>query len=149
MIYRILCIGKIKDGYYREAIAELEKNIHKMGNRLEIVEFPDLRIPDRMREENREAFLKKECSRMMEQIRPTDYVVALCIEGKELTTEQHGEYVRRAAENGYTTVTYVIGGSLGLPETLKKRSHLKLSFSRMTFPHQMMRMVLCEEIANL
>lgn len=149
MNYRILCIGKIKDGYYREAIAELKKSLHKRGNHLEIVEFPDLRIPERMREENREPFLEKECSALMEQIRSTDYVVALCIEGKELTTKQHGAYVRRAAENGYTTITYVIGGSLGLPEKLKRRSHLQFSFSKMTFPHQMMRMVLCEEIANL
>ena len=80
---------------------------------------------------------------------PKDYVIALCIEGKEITTNQHKEYVSKAVENGYECITYVIGGSLGLPEKIKNRANLKMSFSKMTFPHQMMRMVLCEEITRI
>ena len=73
----------------------------------------------------------------------------MCIEGKELTTKKHAEYIRKAKDEECRSVTYVIGGSLGLPEWIKKRANLRMSFSKMTFPHQMMRMVLCEEIANV
>ena len=86
---------------------------------------------------------------MIEKITNRDYVIALCIEGKEITTNQHKQYVEKALKDGCETVIYVIGGSLGLPKIIKKRANLKLSFSKMTFPHQMMRMILCEEIKNL
>ncbi len=149
MYTRILCVGKIKDSYYREIIAEICRKQKRIGNPLEIIEFPDQKIPDHLKENNRESFLQKECEKMWTKLTGKDYVIALCIEGKELTTDQHRKLVKQAMENGYDRITYIIGGSLGLPEQIKKRADLKLSFSRMTFPHQMMRMVLCEEIANL
>lgn len=149
MKYTILCIGKIKDVYYREEIKDILETIRRKGQELEIYEFPDEKIPDNLKEKNKEAFIEKECSRMFEKIMGRDYVIALCIEGKEITTKKHKEYVSRAIEDGFERIVYVIGGSLGLPETMKKRANLKLSFSKMTFPHQMMRMVLCEEINNI
>ena len=149
MNYRILCIGKIKDAFYREAIADLSRQINKGNNRLEILEFPDEKIPEHLKENQKEQFLEKECRKMAEKLTGRDYVIALCIEGKEITTKQHKEYVRQAMENGYERITYVIGGSLGLPQQIKERADIKLSFSKMTFPHQMMRMVLCEEIVNI
>ena len=96
-----------------------------------------------MKDKNKEPFLEKECERLEKKISQKDYVIALCIEGKEITTNQHREYVVKAIENGYESITYVIGGSLGLPNKIKNRANLKLSFSKMTFPHQRMRMVLC------
>ena len=149
MQFRILCIGKIKDSFYREEIAALCNQINRTKHSIEIMEFPDVKIPDQLKEQNKEAFLEKECSKLFEKIANRDYVIALCIEGKEITTKQHREYIQKAVDQEASTVTYIIGGSLGLPEYIKKRANLKLSFSKMTFPHQMMRMVLCEEISNL
>lgn len=149
MKYQIVCIGRMKDAYFRDIIAECQEQIKRSGSQLEIAEYPDLRIPDRLQGQEKERFLEKECARIMERIQVEDYMIALCIEGKELTTGQHRQYVRDAVQNGKQRITYVIGGSLGLPEKLKKRADLKFSFSRMTFPHQMMRMVLCEEIVRV
>lgn len=149
MKYQILCIGRIKDAYFRDIIEECQNQVKRSGSQLEIVEYPDLRIPDRLQRQEKERFLEKECARVMERIHADDCVIALCIEGKELTTGQHRQYVREAVQNGKQRITYVIGGSLGLPEKLKRRADLKLSFSRMTFPHQMMRMVLSEEIVRI
>lgn len=149
MKYRILCIGKIKDSYYRAEIADIQRRLVSTKNNLEILEFPDEKIPERVNEKQKKQILEKEGKHFLKRITNRDYVIALCIEGKELTTRQHSEAVKKACENGYESVTYLIGGSLGLSEELKKRSDMKLSFSRMTFPHQLMRMVLCEEIGNI
>lgn len=149
MNFRILCIGKIKDGFYKRQIDGLCADINAASHHIEITEFPDKRIPERMTDKGRETFLEDECGRLMQRISPRDFVIALCIEGKELGTKQHREYIDRALRDGFDTVTYVIGGSLGLPEQIKRRANLKMSFSKMTFPHQMMRMVLCEEIAGI
>lgn len=149
MTYSILCIGKIKDGFYRDEIRDISERIQKKGHRLEIFEFPDEKIPENLKEKNKEAFIEKECSRMFDKLTGKDYVIALCIEGREMTTKKHKAFVERAKEDGFERIVYVIGGSLGLPEKIKHRANLKLSFSRMTFPHQLMRMVLCEEINNL
>lgn len=149
MKYRILCIGKIKDTFFKEAISNICKKIQKGQNEIVIFEFSDEKIPEHMKERNKESFLEKECERLEKKISGKDYVIALCIEGKEITTNQHKNYVNQAKRNGYESITYVIGGSLGLPERIKKRANLRLSFSKMTFPHQLMRMVLCEEIAMI
>lgn len=149
MNYKILCIGKIKEEFYRKEILELCYNIEKQKNKIEILEFPDVKIPENLKEKNKETFLEKECERMYEKISNKDYVIALCIEGKEIGTKKHREYVRKAIDDGYDNIAYIIGGSLGLPKKIKNRANLKLSFSKMTFPHQMMRMILCEEISQM
>ncbi len=149
MKFQIMCIGRIKDAYFRDRIEECREQVRRMGSQLEIAEYPDQRIPDQLSGQAKERFLEKECARLMERIQTQDCVVALCVEGKEMTTAQHRQYVREAAQNGKQRIVYVIGGSLGLPEAIKKRADVKLSFSRMTFPHQMMRMVLCEEIVRI
>ena len=148
MNYKILCVGKIKEKYYKDEIEVLGKKIKGTGNRLEIIEIADVKIPDNLREERKEDFLQKECAPMVNKIGNRDYVIALCIEGKEMTSDKHREYVDKAAYMGKECITYVIGGSLGLPKWVKDRADLKLSFSKMTFPHQLMRMVLLEEIAG-
>lgn len=149
MKYRILCIGKLKDAFYKDAVSDICNQIKKQKKEIEIIEFPDEKIPEHLKEKNRELFLEKECERLVKKIAKKDYVVALCIEGKEITTSQHKKYIVKAMEAGYDSIVYVIGGSLGLSDRIKERANLKLSFSKMTFPHQMMRMVLCEEIANM
>lgn len=149
MIFAIMCIGKIKDVFYRDEITKYMDLIRKKGHKLEIYEFPDEKIPENLKDKNKEAFIEKECRRIVDKITGRDYVIALCIEGKEITTKKHKEYINYAKEEGFERIVYVIGGSLGLPNTMKQRANLKLSFSKMTFPHQMMRMVLCEEIYNI
>lgn len=149
MKYQILCVGKIKDGFYRDEIESLCNAIERRTDGIEILEFPDQKIPGNLRNQNIESFLEKECIKMSDKITPKDYVIALCIEGKEITTVQHGDYIKKAENEGYERITYIIGGSLGLPVVIKKRAGFKMSFSKMTFPHQMMRMVLCEEILNV
>lgn len=149
MKYQILCIGKLKDQFYKDAISDLCNQIKKQKREIEIIEFPDEKIPEHLKGKRKELFLEKECERLINKISKRDYVVALCIEGKEMTTNQHKKYIVKAMEAGYDSIVYVIGGSLGLPERVKERANLKLSFSKMTFPHQMMRMILCEEIANM
>lgn len=149
MKIRVLCIGKIKDEFYKSEILVLMNKIKQKGHVFEILEYPDEKIPDNLKENHRELFIEKECNRMNEKITSKDYVIALCIEGKEITTQKHRKLVFEAIEDGYEQIVYVIGGSLGLSEQIKKRANVKLSFSKMTFPHQMMRMVLCEEIYNV
>lgn len=146
MKFQILCVGKIKENFYRQQIAELRADLKKKGHIVNITEFPDGRIPERMPESKKESFLEKECGKMSEKILSKDYVIALCIEGKEFTTKQHRSYMEKAVDGGFETITYVIGGSLGLPESIKGRANLKMSFSKMTFPHQLMRVVLLQEI---
>lgn len=148
MIYTIFCVGKIKDSFYRDEIVNICNEIKKRGHTIEILEFSDEKIPDNLKEKHKEAFLEKECGRMYDKIEKKDFVIALCIEGKEITTKQHKFYIETAKDDGFERIVYVIGGSLGLPQKIKKRANLKMSFSKMTFPHQMIRMVLCEEIRN-
>lgn len=149
MKYKLLCVGKIKESFYRDEISSICSNIKKYGDELIIIEIPDIRIPDNLSDDKIERFLEKECEPMERKIEKTDYVVALCIEGKEITTDKHKELIKRQRDENKSAITYIIGGSLGLPQWVKKRADYKLSFSKMTFPHQLMRMVLCEELMKI
>ena len=99
MKYQILCVGKIKDSFYRDEIESLCDAIKRRTDGIEILEFPDQKIPENLREKNIEIFLEKECSKMYDKISAKDYVIALCIEGKEITTVQHRDYIKKAEEN--------------------------------------------------
>lgn len=149
MKIQIFCIGKVKDSYTQKQIYTICNSINKGKHHIEIIEFPDKKIPAHLKEDKIDAFVEKECEKINNKIGKKDFVIALCIEGKELTIKQHGDYVRKAIEEQYDCVSYIIGGSLGLPQSLKKRANLRLSFSKMTFPHQLMRMILCEEIETM
>lgn len=144
-----MCIGKIKDDFYKEQILNLCKEINRSKNHVEIMEFADEKIPDRINEKVKNLILEKEGKRILGRIGKRDYIISLCIEGKEITTKQHANIVMSAAESGYERITYLIGGSLGLSESVKRAANQSISFSKMTFPHQLMRMVLCEEIQNI
>lgn len=149
MKYKILCVGKIKEKFYRDEIEGLLGLIRKKGNVVDIIELQDLKIPDNMKSSSVEAFLEKECCHMFDKINGNDYVIALCVEGMEITTSKHRIIKDKAYDMGKESITYIIGGSLGLPEKIKKRADVKMSFSKLTFPHQLMRMVLLEEISHL
>ena len=126
----IVCVGKIKEGFYREAVAEYAKRLSRFVS-LSIRELPE----GRNIEEEAEGILRAcRC-----------YVIALCIEGGKLSSEGLAAELKRLYDRG-TEVTFVIGSSCGLSQRVKDRADLRLSFSDMTFPHQLMRVVLCEQI---
>ncbi len=141
----ILCVGKIKEKYFTDAVAEYIKRISRY-HKLEIVEVPDEKTPDGAGEALNAQIMAREGERILAKIKEGSYIAALAIEGKQLSSEQLAEKLETLALGGSSHVTFVIGGSLGLAEEVKKRADFLLSFSEMTFPHQLMRVVLLEQI---
>ena len=135
MKYKIACVGKIKEDYFTKLIDGYRKEINKRDS-LEICEVPDERIPQK----------NAEAARLKNVIAPEDYVIVLCINGKKMSTADLTEQVRKAEERDQRTVTFVIGGSLGLANDIMKLADYKMSVSDMTFPHQLMRVALTEQI---
>lgn len=145
MKIRILCVGKIKESYYRKAIEELKKKI-SVYTPLEIVEVTDEKTPDKASLLLEEKIKEIEGKRLLSHIRFDEYVFALCIEGDQLTTKKFRSKIRQLINQEKESVVFLIGGSLGLHEEVVKRANAKISFSSMTFPHQMMRVLLLEQI---
>lgn len=140
----IVCIGKIKEKFFAEACAEYCKRLSRFV-KMEIVELADEKIPDRASVKQEEQIKAREGASVLSHIAPNSFVVALCVEGKQLSSEQLAAKI--ADITMYNShITFVIGGSLGLDEQVKQRADLRLSFSLMTFPHQLMRVVLLEQI---
>ena len=144
----ILCIGKIKEKYFAQAIDEYAKRLQAFC-KLRIIELAEEKIrgnnpnPAQIAE-----VLQAEGKRIMQKISPSDYVIALCIEGKLRTSEELAGTLNTLAVTGRSTVDFVIGGSYGLSDEVKAAADEKLSMSRMTFPHTMARMILYEIASN-
>ena len=145
MKVQILCVGKIKEKFYREAIAEFEKRLSRYC-KLEITEVEDEQTPEEASEALREQIKDKEGARLLAKIKPEAYVVTLEILGKKMTSEGFSKFLDQASVKGKGQITFVIGGSLGLSQNVCSRSDQAISFSDMTFPHQLMRVILCEQI---
>ena len=141
----ILCVGKIKEKYFRDAIAEYEKRLGRYC-KLEIVEVADEKTPDKASEAEELQIKDKEGKRILEQIRDGAFVIALAINGNMLDSVELAERIDKLGIGGVSQLVFVIGGSLGLSEAVLSRADYKLSFSRMTFPHQLMRVILLEQI---
>lgn len=141
----VVCVGKIKEKFYKDAVAEYEKRLSKYC-RLEIVEVADEKTPEGTNTLQKEKILEKEAGRILEKIRDDALVCTLEISGKKLSSEGFAEWMQRLAVGGSSHITFVIGGSLGLHMSVRARSNFALSFSDMTFPHQLMRVILCEQI---
>lgn len=141
----VVCVGKIKEKFYRDAVAEYEKRLSKYC-RLEIVEVADEKTPEGISVLQEEKILEKEAGRILERIRDDALVCTLEISGKKQSSEGLAEWMRQLAVRGNSHITFVIGGSLGLHKSVRTRSNAALSFSDMTFPHQLMRVILCEQI---
>lgn len=135
---KIICVGQIKETYLKEAIKEYQKRLTKYTN-LEIIELKDLSYQD----DNK--VLKEEGENILKNIDSKDYVITLEIEGNSITSE---EFAKRIETIQITNpnITFIIGGSLGISEEVKERANYKLSFSKMTFPHQLFRVILLEQI---
>lgn len=141
----VLCVGKIKERYFTEGIKEYEKRLSRYC-KLEIIEVADEKTPDSASETEELIIKEKEAERMKKYIREDAYVIALAIEGKQLDSVELSEKIEKLGIGGTSHIIFLIGGSLGLDAELLKRADYLLSFSKMTFPHQMMRMILLEQI---
>lgn len=141
----VLCVGKIKEKYFTLGTEEYAKRLSRYC-KLEIIEVPDEKTPDNASENEELQIKAKEGDKLLRYIKDNAYVIALAIEGKMLTSEELSENMEQLGINGDSNVVFVIGGSLGLDKRILDRADYKLSFSKMTFPHQMMRMVLLEQV---
>lgn len=142
----IICIGKIKEKYFTDAIAEYSKRLSAFC-KFTITELAEEKIRSNTPNQSQiDEVILAEGKRIEQKISPSDYVVAMCIEGKMLSSEELSKKLDTVSLGGYSTVDFIIGGSYGLSDSVKNRADLKLSMSRMTFPHQMARMVLSEQI---
>ena len=141
----IITVGKIKEKYLKDAIAEYSKRLSKYC-KLEIVEVADEKTPDNASETMEDAIRSKEAERILRYVKEDAYIITLEIQGKQLSSEELAAKIEGLGLEGKSDVAFVIGGSLGLSQEVSRRADFKLSFSKLTFPHQMMRVVLLEQI---
>ncbi|NHN32240.1 23S rRNA (pseudouridine(1915)-N(3))-methyltransferase RlmH [Paenibacillus agricola] len=142
---QIIAVGKLKEAYLVQGIAEYTKRLGAYA-KVQIVEVPDERAPDSMSAAEEALVRQREGERILAQIKSDAYVVALALDGMPLTSEELARHVEGLATYGRSHVAFVIGGSLGLAPAVLARAELKLAFGRMTLPHQLMRLVLVEQI---
>lgn len=141
----IVAVGKIKEKFFEEAIGEYSKRLSRYC-KLEILQVADEKTPDKASEALENQIKEKEGERILAQIRDGAYVIALAIEGKMLDSEELADKINTLGISGVSQIIFVIGGSLGLSKKVLDQADYKLSFSRMTFPHQLMRVVLLEQV---
>ena len=141
----LITVGKIKEKYYRDAIAEYAKRLSRYC-KLDIIEVADEKTPDKASEVVEEQIKQKEADRILKNIKDDTYCIALAIEGKKMDSVTMARHVEQLGLMGKSILAFVIGGSLGLHKSVLQRADEKLSFSDMTFPHQLMRVILLEQI---
>ncbi|MFP7733980.1 23S rRNA (pseudouridine(1915)-N(3))-methyltransferase RlmH [Priestia aryabhattai] len=141
----IITIGKLKEKYLKQGIEEYLKRLSSYA-KVEIIELADEKAPENLSESEMEQVKQKEGERILAKISDDTYVIALAINGKQKSSEELAKEIDLLATYGKSKVAFVIGGSLGLSNEVMKRSNAALSFSKMTFPHQLMRLVLVEQI---
>ena len=141
----IICVGRIKEKYWNEAIAEYAKRLSRYV-KLDIIEVADEKTPDDAPPAVCEQIKKKEADRILENIDERARICTLEIKGRSFSSEQLSEFIGRQGVEGINHIQFIIGGSLGLHESVLKKSQMAISFSAMTFPHQMMRVILLEQI---
>ncbi|AIF45004.1 23S rRNA (pseudouridine(1915)-N(3))-methyltransferase RlmH [Virgibacillus sp. SK37] len=141
----IVSVGKLKEKYLKQGIAEYMKRLSAYAT-VNIMEVPDEKAPENMSKAEEEEVKRKEGQRILSHLNQDTFVITLEIEGKMLTSEQLAAKLDELATYGKSKIAFVIGGSLGLSKEVTKRSDLALSFSKMTFPHQLMRMILLEQV---
>ena len=141
----LITVGKIKEKYLKDAIAEYIKRLSRYC-KLEIVEVADEKTPDNASDTVEDAIRDKEGERILKYIKEDAYVITLEIAGKMLTSEEMAEKIEKLGVQGTSHIIFIIGGSIGLGREILKRSDYALSFSKMTFPHQLMRVILLEQI---
>lgn len=141
----VIAVGRVKEKFYREALAEYGKRLGRYC-KLEIVEVEDEKTPDKATAAVEQLIRKKEAERILKHIREDAWVVTLEILGREYDSEQFASELEKLAIQGISHIQFIIGGSLGLHEEIRKKADQAVSFSKMTFPHQLMRVILLEQI---
>lgn len=141
----LITVGKIKEKYLKDAIAEYSKRLSKYC-KLDIIEVADEKTPDNASETVEEQIRTKEAERILKHVKDDAYVITLEILGKLLTSEELSAKIETLGIQGTSHIIFIIGGSIGLGQDVLKRSNYALSFSKMTFPHQLMRVILLEQI---
>ena len=145
MKIEVLCIGNLKEKHWKEAIVEYSKRL-KSYCQLEIKEIKETKLPSNPSQADEEMVKTEEGKSILKEIRPKDYVIALEIKGKKMSSELFAETLSNLGINGQANFSFVIGGSLGLSSEVLNRADMNVSFSDMTFPHQLMRVILLEQI---
>lgn len=141
----VITVGKIKEKFYTDAIGEYAKRLSKYC-KLDMVEVADEKAPETLSEKEEIQIKDKEGERILAKVPDSAYVICLAIEGKNLSSEELSEKMASLGLNGDSHIVFIIGGSLGLSAKVMARADFKLSFSRMTFPHQLMKVVLLEQV---
>ena len=141
---QLICVGKIKEDYLKNAIEEYRKRLSKYC-KLEILELPDEKIPDKLNSTLSDEIKQKECSNIIKHLKKSSYIIALDLGGKQLTSEEFSEKIQNLSMTN-SNITFIIGDSLGLTNELLNCCQEKLCFSKMTFPHQLIRVFLLEQI---
>lgn len=141
----IICVGKVKEQYLRDAIAEYSKRLGRYC-KLNILEVADEKTPEHASEGVERQIKAKEGERIAKHIKPGAYVIALAIDGQQVTSEGFARKIDQLGIQGVSHIQFVIGGSIGMDDTILHQANYKLSFSKMTFPHQLMRVILLEQV---
>ena len=142
---RLICVGKLKERYFQEAVAEYEKRLRTCC-RLELIELSETRLSERPSETEIQTALRQEASEIEKKLLKDGKLVCLCVEGKLMSSEDFSVLLTEAENSGHPRVNFVIGGSFGLADELKNKSDVRLSMSKMTFPHHLARVMLAEQL---
>ena len=141
----LITVGKIKEKFFNDAISEYSKRLSRYC-KLNIIEVPDEKTPDKASEALEEQIKAKEGERILSKLSDDAYTIVLAIDGKNLDSVELAKKIEKLGINGVSHIQFIIGGSLGLHSSVMQKADFKLSFSRMTFPHQLMRVILLEQI---
>ena len=141
----IITVGKLKERYLKEAVEEYSTRLSKYC-KLEIIEVPDEKAPENLSPAQELTVMQKEGQGILKHVKEDTYMIALAIQGRQLSSEDFAAFINELGIKGRSNLAFVIGGSLGLSEEVLKRADFKLSFSPMTFPHQLMRVMLLEQV---
>ncbi|GAA0745381.1 23S rRNA (pseudouridine(1915)-N(3))-methyltransferase RlmH [Clostridium oceanicum] len=141
----VIAVGKIKEKYLKLAIDEYSKRLSKYC-KLNIIQLPDEKTPDKSSLKDELIIKEKEGNLILKHIKDNQFVIALDLKGKSITSEEFSKVIENCAISGNSNIVFVIGGSLGLNNSVLSRSNYKLSFSKLTFPHQLFRVMLLEQI---
>lgn len=145
MKVKLISVGKLKEKYLKDGIAEYSKRLSRF-TKLDLIELADEKTPDKASPAENQQIMAKEAERILGKITEREFVIALAIEGQQQSSEQFSQFLVQTTLKGYSNITFVIGGSLGLAPQVKSRANLLMSFGQLTLPHQLMRLVLLEQV---
>lgn len=141
----IICVGNLKEKYLKDAVDEYKKRLSAFC-KFDIIEIAEQRLSDKPSESEINSALEKEAEKIMQKIPKGSAVISMAIEGKQLSSEKLADTVSDFALKGFSSISFIIGSSFGLSQNIKSKANLLLSMSKMTFPHQLARVMLCEQI---